>query len=95
MTTRTAAGTGDRGQRGGSVAAQRHRKFGVIERRLFQRLQALEDAITYRRARIAAPCPDCWPSPDSRCDDHCRDVELIREYLRTSYQTSSAFRRAA
>jgi hypothetical protein len=41
----------------------------VIERGWFQHLQALEDAIAYRRARASAPCPDCTAS-GRKCDDH-------------------------
>ena len=46
----------------------------------FQRLQALEDALRYRRARAAEPCADCDLAPDGRCDDHGRDLDLIGEY---------------
>src|ERR1017187_7594851 len=46
----------------------------------FQRLQALEDAIKYRHARACEPCSSCDAVPDSRCDDHGRDVDLIGEY---------------
>ncbi len=46
----------------------------------FQRLQALEDALKYRRARATAPCEDCAAAPVGRCDDHGRDVDLIGEY---------------
>jgi len=46
----------------------------------FQRLQALEDALKYRRARAAEPCSDCDTVPDGRCDDHGRDLDLIGEY---------------
>ncbi|GEM_PF-1012214 len=46
----------------------------------FQRLQALEDAIKFRRARAAEPCPDCDATADGRCDDHARDLDLIGEY---------------
>jgi hypothetical protein len=49
-----------------------------------QHLQALEDAIKFRRARAAAPCTDCDTAPDGRCDDHGRDVGLIAEYERTA-----------
>jgi len=55
-----------------------------MERIRFQRLQALEDAIAYRRARVAAPCPDCLAcAAGRRCDDHARDLELIAEYQQT------------
>lgn len=56
--------------------------IGFTQRRWFQRLQALEDAIAYRRSRIAVPCPDCRAMGAGRkCADHARDLELIAEYL--------------
>jgi hypothetical protein len=58
-----------------------YRAIGVTERGRFQRLQALEDAIAYRRARVTAPCPYCaLAAPGRKCDDHARDLELIAEY---------------
>jgi hypothetical protein len=56
---------------------------GHIERRWFQHLQALEDAIAYRRARVTAPCPDCTAS-GHRCDDHACDLDLIADYQQTA-----------
>jgi hypothetical protein len=45
-------------------------------------MQAFEDAIDYRRARVAAPCTDCAAADsDEKCDDHARDLELIGEYV--------------
>jgi hypothetical protein len=56
-------------------------RAGVVEPGWFQRLQALEDAISYRRARVTAPCPYCaLAAPGRKCDDHARDLELIAEY---------------
>jgi hypothetical protein len=49
------------------------------ERACLRRLQALEDAIAYRSARLAEPCPDCGPV---RCDDHATDANLITVYWR-------------
>ncbi len=46
----------------------------------FQRLQALEDALKYRHARVAEPCGSCDAAPDGRCDHHGRDAGLIGEY---------------
>jgi hypothetical protein len=61
-----------------------NRPGGVTEPGWFQRLQAFEDAIAYRRARVALPCPDCEAAPPGqKCDDHARDLELIAEYLQT------------
>jgi hypothetical protein len=47
------------------------------ERACFLRLQALEDAIAYRLARLAVSCPGCGVH---RCDDHAVDVILIAGY---------------
>ena len=55
----------------------------VIERAWFQHLQALDDAIAYRRARITAPCPDCTASSRA-CDDHACDLDLIAAYQQTA-----------
>lgn len=59
---------------------------GLIERGWFQQLQALEDAIAYRRARAAAPCPDCTASSHT-CDDHACDLQLIAAYQQTALAT--------
>jgi hypothetical protein len=67
------------------------RGIGTLERRLFQRLQALEDAIAYRQARAAAPCPVCEAAP-GQCDDHGRDLDLIGAYQRTHRQTAARLR---
>ena|ERR1039457_77740 len=51
---------------------------GAVQGGWFQRLQAFEDAVAYRRARADAPCPDCGPAASGRrCDDHGRDLDLI------------------
>jgi hypothetical protein len=55
------------------------------ERACFLRLQALEDAIAYRLARLAAPCPGCGPQ---HCDDHAVDVTLIAAYREATHQTA-------
>lgn len=56
------------------------------ERVRLQRLQSLEDAISFRMARVATPCPDC--SPSGRCDDHSVDLELIAGYKKLMQQAS-------
>lgn len=62
-------------------AHSRHRRPSISERRQFRRMQAFEDAIAYRLARVATPCTDCTASePGEKCDDHARDLELIDEY---------------
>jgi hypothetical protein len=55
-----------------------------------QHLQALEDAIRFRRARASAACDDCQRAPDGQCDDHARDTGLISEYERTARQLLDA-----
>jgi hypothetical protein len=54
-----------------------HPGLSAAERDRFIQAQAYEDAIAYRRARLAAPCPDCGPR---RCDDHATDIDLITWY---------------
>lgn len=54
-------------------------RIGAAERRRFQALQTLEDAIAYRGIRLAAPCIDCGPG-NRKCDDHACDVNLIGWY---------------
>lgn len=51
--------------------------LSTAERNRLNQAQAYEDAIAYRRARLAAPCPHCGPH---RCDDHATDVDLIASY---------------
>ena len=41
-------------------------------------MQALDDAIAFRRARLDAPCPDCAPARP--CPDHSCDARLISSY---------------
>jgi hypothetical protein len=51
--------------------------------RLLNRMQGFDDAIAWRRARTAEPCPDCDLEPDGeRCDDHAVDLALIATYER-------------
>jgi hypothetical protein len=59
------------------------RRSRIMGRGQFQRLQALEDAIAYRRARVTAPCPDCLPGRP-KCDDHACDLNLIAAYQQTA-----------
>jgi len=60
---------------------------GAVHRGWFQHLQALEDAIAYRRARVTAPCPDCTASGQT-CDDHACDLNLIAAYQKTVDMTA-------
>jgi hypothetical protein len=52
---------------------------GPLEDHRFLRMQAFEDATCWRAGRLAAPCPDCDAIPgEGRCDDHSRELGLIR-----------------
>jgi hypothetical protein len=93
VTTQTAATTGGQENRDPVTAACRQQGTRIIEQRLFQRMQALEDAIAYRNARTAAPCPHCQPPPSPRCDDHGRDLDLIGEYQQALHQTAEHLHR--
>jgi hypothetical protein len=62
-----------------TVPGSSHTITGHVERGWFQHLQALQDAIAYRRARVTAPCPDCT-AIGHRCDDHACDLDLIADY---------------
>jgi hypothetical protein len=55
-----------------------------VPRRSVQHLQALEDALKYRRARSSEPCVGCDTAPDGRCEDHGRDLDLISVYEQTA-----------
>jgi hypothetical protein len=59
---------------------------GAVHRGWFQHLQALEDAIAYRRARVTAPCSDCT-AKGCLCDDHACDLNLIAAYQQTATAT--------
>jgi hypothetical protein len=52
----------------------------AVPRDDFRYLQALEDAVAYRTARVSGPCGDCDRAGGGRCEDHGRDVDLISEY---------------
>jgi hypothetical protein len=68
-----------------------HRRPTARERCLFQRMQAFEDAIAYRRARGKAPCPDCAAAePGEKCDDHACDLGLIDGYAQEIERSASA-----
>jgi hypothetical protein len=41
-------------------------------------MQALDDAIAFRRARLGAPCPGCGPA--GPCPDHAADARLVTSY---------------
>ncbi len=68
------------------------RKTGIIpDAASFQQLQALEDAIDFRTARVELPCANCSSeSEDGRCDDHAIDLNLIAAYQRTAKNLDAA-----
>jgi hypothetical protein len=72
-----------RRQQDTSTADDQHRDITATVQAECQHLQALEDAIAYRRARVTAPCPDCTAS-GQKCDDHACDLNLITAYQRTA-----------
>jgi hypothetical protein len=58
-----------------------YRTAAVLDRGRFHRQQAFEDAIAFRKVRLAARCRACAAmAPGARCDKHARDLELITEY---------------
>jgi hypothetical protein len=57
------------------------RRAGVPQRRQYRLLQALEDALNYRLARLAGPCAECGPFPaGARCVEHACDLALVAGY---------------
>ena len=74
----------------GLVAKYERRLAGLLDvigenpspRDRIRRLQALQDAIRYRRARADEECADC--DPGRKCADHGRDLDLISEYQRSA-----------
>jgi hypothetical protein len=65
------------------IARDQHRGVTATVRAECQHLQALDDAIAYRGARVTALCPDCTASGQI-CDDHACDLDLIAAYQRTA-----------
>jgi len=62
------------------------RGVSIAQRASFGYLQALEDAIAYRQARVAASCPDCGAvAIGQECDDHACDLELIAAYQQAAH----------
>src|ERR1700722_10004854 len=69
-------------------------RFAVPERHRYRELQALEDAVNFRLARLMTPCPRCEPVPGgARCDEHACDVALIAGYLEVAQATMGALSR--
>jgi hypothetical protein len=62
----------------------------VLIRRKLRQMQALEDAIRFRRARAGQACRACGGAGESRCEDHGRDIDLISEYEIALRQLSEA-----
>jgi hypothetical protein len=70
--------------------ANQYRPVAPALRRRLQLMQALEDAIAFRLARTAVPCPACATVGDGMCDDHACDVALINAYRRMLASTGGA-----
>jgi hypothetical protein len=49
-----------------------------------------KNAIKWRRARVGLPCGGCQNAPDSKCEDHGRDVGLIANYEQAARQLLTA-----
>ena len=65
-------------------------RFAVPERHRYRELQALEDAVNFRLARLIAPCSRCETvAGGARCDEHACDVALIAGYLEAAHATMS------
>ena len=63
-------------------------RFAVPRWHRFRQLQALEDAVNYRLARLAVPCKHCGPAETGDwCDEHACDVALIAGYLQAAEVT--------
>jgi hypothetical protein len=78
-----------------AVPGGRSLRFAVPERHRYRELQALEDAVNFRLARLMAPCARCEPVADgARCDEHACDVALIAGYLEAAHATMSVLSRA-
>jgi hypothetical protein len=61
-----------------------YRAAAILDRGRFHRQQAFEDAIAFRKVRLAGRCRACAAlAPGARCDKHARDLELIAEYEQT------------
>lgn len=59
--------------------------------RSFAHLQALDDAIRYRSARLRTACRKC--RPDAPCDDHACDLNLLEAYHRLAQGAVAELRR--
>jgi hypothetical protein len=77
-----------------SAAGARSLRFAVPERHRYRELQALEDAVNFRLARLMAPCSRCDPIAGGvRYDEHACDVALIAGYLEAAHATMSVLAR--
>jgi hypothetical protein len=77
------------------IPGARSLRFAVPERHRYRELQALEDAVNFRLARLMAPCPRCEPVAGARCDEHACDVALIAGYLKAAHATMAVLSRAS
>lgn len=70
-------------------------RFAVPEQHRYRELQALEDAVNFRLARLMAPCARCELHADgARCDEHACDVALIAGYLEAAHATMNVLSQA-
>jgi hypothetical protein len=58
--------------------------------RSYAHLQALDDAISYRAARLRAPCRTCRPA--APCHAHGRDLSLLDTYHEIARAAVAALR---
>ena len=68
---------------------------GPDDRRLFRMVQALQDAIVFRRARAGAYCYECDQAPGGRCEDHACDLDLVASYEQDARAISAAISQGA
>ena len=77
-----------------AAGSARSLRFAVPERHRYRELQALEDAVNFRLARLMAPCPRCDPiTGGPRCDEHACDVALIAGYLEAAHANMAVLSR--
>ncbi|MGI8451117.1 MAG: hypothetical protein ACR2MP_28825 [Streptosporangiaceae bacterium] len=77
-----------------ALPGTRSLRFAVPERHRFRELQALEDAVNHRLARLMAACLACELDARGRCDEHACDVALIAGYLEAAHTTMGELSRA-
>ena len=68
---------------------------GPDDRRRFRMVQALQDAIVFRRARAGTYCFECDRAPGGHCADHACDLDLIAGYEQDARAISAAMSQEA